>query len=781
MSELINTIEPCACGCSALSLSQTRTSEIRIEGLDCADCAASLEKKLVRSPGIIKASVNFMTGTVRVEHSCSPEDIIGSIEQSGYRVYIDQKSARDTFEVSGLDCADCAAKLERYIAGMPGVLRVSLNFNTAILTVEHTGNREDILKAISGMGYGYRQAGAARKKISEPFISRNKKVLLTSFSGVTLLAGIVASYTGMPEHIVIPIFLLTMLSGGYYVARSAAYSIKALVPDMNLLMTIAVLGAILIGEWEEAATVVFLFSLGNALQSYTMSRTRNSIKSLMSLAPEEACITRGGRESRVNVSSVNVGDIMIIRPGERIAMDGRVIKGVSSVNESSITGESIPVEKTAGSNVFAGTINDRGSLEVKVTKRAGDSTLSRIMRLVERAQASKAHSQVFIDRFARYYTPAVITGAIGLAVVPTLFGQPFEVWFYRALVLLVISCPCALVISTPVSIVAAIGNASRNGVLVKGGSFLEELSRIKAMAFDKTGTLTHGKPEVTDIVTYGVSEDEAITLAASIESRSEHPLASAIMKMNGNRSLSQVDSFESITGAGVKATIRGQTYCIGSQRMFDAIPSEVRNTIESFQSDGKIPVILGSRDRVLAVFAIIDEVRSDSADAIKSLHDAGINETVMLTGDSEGTARAISKKTGVDGYYAGLLPEDKVTAINSMKEKHGHVAMVGDGVNDAPALAASNVGFAMGATGSDTAIETADIALMSNDLSKLSFTVNLSRRTMKIIKQNVLLSVGIKAMFIVLAIMGMANLWMALFADTGTAILVILNGMRLLR
>ncbi|MCD1293765.1 heavy metal translocating P-type ATPase [Methanocella sp. CWC-04] len=781
MSETKNTSHACECAsCNAMLLSSAKTDRIRVEGLDCIDCASKLESHLNSTPGIISSSLNFGTGTLTVKHTLDTGKIISLIEESGYGVTCENERT-DVFEIQGLDCADCAQKLEKYIAGMQGVLKASLNFSTAVLTVKHSCRREEISDAISGMGYSFNVLTDGKTKAS--FLSRNKRAISTIVSGSGFAAGFTAPFLGFPPEISTAFYLIAILVGGFYVARSAIYSFKALTPDMNMLMTIAVLGAIAIGQWEEAAAVVFLFSVGNSLQSYTLDKTRNSIKSLISLSPDDASVIRNGIEKRVPVKAIEPEDIIVIRPGERIPMDGIVTEGASTVNQAPITGESIPVMKSPGSEVFAGTINERGTLEVRVTGRFEDNTLSKIIHMVEEAQNRKAPAQEFVDRFAKYYTPLVICGAIATAALPPLIlGQPFDMWFYRALVLLVISCPCALVISTPVSIVAAIGSASRNGVLIKGGSYLEECSKVKALAFDKTGTLTEGKPEVTDMVTFnGVTKEEALRIAASLESRSEHPLAGAIMKAYGDNGLMKVASFESITGMGIKARVDGNEYRIGSYRMFDLLPGDASEKLRELQEDGKIPVILGGPEGIIAVMGIMDKLRPGSSTSIKSLHDAGIDEIVMLTGDSTITAKAISNMAGVDGYHAELLPADKVDMVRRMKDRNGSVAMVGDGVNDAPALAEADVGIAMGATGSDTAIETADIALMSNDLSKLSYVFRLGKRTMKIIKQNVAFSVTIKAAFIVLAIFGMANLWMALFADTGAAILVILNGMRLLR
>lgn len=755
-----------------------RTDRIRIKGLDCADCAESLMKSIRMAGGVEKADLNFSAAMLTVEHHGSLNDIIKLISDAGYEASFDG-TRTDSFEIEGMDCADCAVKLERYLAGMPGVTCARVNFAAALLTVEHTTGKDKIEKAISGMGYTYKTVGNGKKE--EPFYRKHRRTVSAALAGIGLLSGMAATFLALPWFIPYLCFAFAILAGGFYVFRSAIYSLRAITPDMNLLMTIAVAGAILINLWEEAAAVIFLFSVGYALQSYTLDRTRNSIKSLISLTPDEATLLENGKERRVPAKEIRPGNIIVIRPGERIAADGTVISGASTVNQAPITGESMPVEKSQGSPVYAGTMNERGTLEIRAEATFEDNTLTRIVHMVEEAQGRKAPAQEFVDRFAKYYTPFVMVLAVGIAIIPPIFGAPFNMWFYRALMLLVIACPCALVISTPVSFVAAIGNASRHGVLIKGGSYLEEFSRVKAIAFDKTGTLTEGRPEVVDVVTYGCSIPEAMHIAAALEHRSEHPLADAIVRANGAEGIVKVESFESVTGTGIKARANGVDYCIGNERMFDSLPEDVLATMAAFREAGKTPVVLGGPKGVIAVFAIMDRVRETSPIAIKSLHDAHISHLVMLTGDNEMAAKAIARRTGVDEYYAELLPGDKVSRIAALKKQYGTVAMVGDGVNDAPALAEASVGIAMGATGSDTAIETADIALMSNDLTKLEYLARLGRRTMGVIWQNVTFSLVIKLVFIVLTLMGLSNLWLAMFADTGAAIIVILNGMRLLK
>jgi Cd2+/Zn2+-exporting ATPase len=755
-----------------------RETDFEIDNIDCADCAQKLEQRIAKQPGVKSATFNFGTSTIKIEHTCPASDLLDVIEQSGYHVAADTFKITK-FDVRELDCIDCASKFEKAIRQTPGVIRANMNFAVGKLTVEHTCETGDIVKAARDIGYTIKVTGTEEQG---SFISRYRPMIVTGVSGAFTLAGFLSGFLSVPPYVPIALYLIAIAVGGYHIAKSAVYSLKTLTADMNLLMTIAVIGAMFIGQWEEAATVVVLFALGNALQSYTLGKTRNSIKELISLSSKEAIVLKSGKEVKVNTDLIAVGDVILVRPGEKIPMDGVVTEGTSYVNQAPITGEAMPVEKTAGDEVYAGTINENGSLEFRVTKLARDNTLSKIIHMVEEAQVQRAPTQVFLDKFTRYYTPAVILLAAAVAVIPTLLGQPFHDWLYRGLVLLVISCPCALVISTPVSIVAAIGSASRNGVLIKGGSYLEEIGRARAIAFDKTGTLTKGSAVVSEVLPFNsVGIDEIIGIAASLESRSGHPLARAILKAHHNRPTMPVTNFTSLTGKGIKGSIDGKEYSLGSLKMYEAVAQGVQKAVDHVQESGMTPVILGNGQKVLAVIAISDEVRPESRKLVADLHESGLREVVMLTGDNTRTAKAIAANIGLDGYFAELLPQDKANIIKGIRKAHGNVIMVGDGINDAPALAASNVGIAMGATGSDTALETADIALMANDLTKVDYTIKLGRRTLRIIKENVGFAIAIKAVFIVLAVFGLANLWMAVFADMGASLIVILNGMRLLR
>ncbi len=692
---------------------------------------------------------------------------------------------RTVFSVSGMDCGDCAGKLEKRVAALPGVKSASVNFGAGKLTVEHTIAETTLLQTVKQAGYG-----AIKENTRQPLPTavwwKNGRTMATGASGIMLAFATVLDWLGMVEGMVIGLYALTAISGGYHAAKSGLYSLRALSLDMNFLMTVAIIGAAAIGEWSEGAAVAFLFSVGNTLQAYTLDKTRQSIRSLMELAPPVAWVRRDNTEKRLPVEEIAVGDIVIVKPGERIAMDGMIRSGVSAVNQATITGESIPVEKTTGDLVYAGTVNEHGALEISVTKSAENSTLAKISHLVEEAQAQKAPSQQFVDVFAKYYTPLVLALAAAVMVVPWLvFQQPFARWFYNGLVLLVISCPCALVISTPVAIVAAIGNASRRGVLIKGGAYLEEMGSITAIAFDKTGTLTRGRPAVTDIVvTNGVAESELLAMAAGIEKWSEHPLAHAsVEKAKGLGAAASAD-IKALVGRGVQAEIDGRTVYIGNIRLFADLDYDLARhgeILAGFEKQGKTVMLLGSDNLILGMIAVADTLRDNSREAIQALHRTGIKHIAMLTGDNARVAGAIAGKLDVDTVYSGLLPEDKVAAVKKMASDYGKVVMVGDGVNDAPALAAATVGVAMGVAGSDVALETADVALMTDDLSKLAYIVKLSHKTVAIIKENIAFAISIKIIFLLLLFLGLGNLWLAVLADMGASLLVTMNGMRLMR
>lgn len=781
---------------------------ISVGGLDCADCAATLEAGLAGTPGVESAKVNFAAGTLAVEYDrerVSRQRLLSQIGQLGYATTdaVAGGQLASTFLLSGLDCADCAVSVERNLATVPGIISARVNFASATLDVRHAASVQahDIASVVEASGYGAAPVRQGEAAGQVPFWARNGRALLTVVAGAFWVLGLAVSWLDWPnpaagERLGQALFALVIAGGGYHVARAGVYGlVKSRSLDMNVLMTVAVLGALAIGQWEEAATVVFLFALGNSLEGYTMDRARGAIRSLISLAPNTAHLSRAGREVTVPVEQVQVGEVVQVRPGEKMPVDGRVVAGASSVNEAPVTGESLPVEKAIGDQVYAGTFNERGYLEVEATRPYAENTISRITHLVEEAQAERAGAQRFVDEFSRYYTPAVLVGALAVVLIPWLFfGRSFEVWFYRALVLLVIACPCALVISTPVAIVSAIARAARLGVLIKGGARLEDAARVRVMAFDKTGTLTVGRPEVTDVVALdGLDEGELLRLAARLEERSEHPLAAAILRrangQTGNHkhdhSAGEPDlsDFVALPGRGVRARVDGRTYYLGNGRLFAdlGVPLDgVAAEVEALHAQGKTVLTLGDERGPLGYIAVADRLRPGAREALQALRQVGVGRIVLLTGDQESTARAITQAAGADEYFAGLLPDDKAKVVRQLRAKYGGVGMVGDGVNDAPALAAADVGIAMGAAGSDVALETADIALMADDLDKVAFAVGLARRALSTIRWNVAFALALKALFLGLAAFGVATLWLAILADTGASLLVTLNGMRLL-
>lgn len=587
------------------------------------------------------------------------------------------------------------------------------------------------------------------------------------------------------------LFIASMLVGGLSLLKTGLHNLVRFEFDMRTLMTIAVIGGVIIGEWAEVAVVVILFALSEELERFSMDRARKSIQSLMDIAPNQAIVKRFGQETTVHVNDIVIGDMMIVKPGQKIAMDGVIVGGSSSINQAAITGESVPVEKSLDDEVFAGTLNEEGHLEVKVTKLVNDTTLAKIIHLVEEAQAERAPAQAFVDRFAKYYTPAIMVIAAMVAVLPPLFFEAsWETWVYQGLAVLVVGCPCALVISTPISIVSAIGNAAKKGVLVKGGIYLEEIGGLKAIAFDKTGTLTKGVPVVTDVemIDQDAEQKELLGKISALEKRSQHPLASAILKKADEEAVDyekiSVDHFTSLTGKGIQGDIDGVTYYVGSPSLFNEVSTlnaGVNDKIKTLQNEGKTVVVAGTKEKVQVILAVADEVREASQNVIQKLHREGIEKTIMLTGDNANTGNAIGKQVGVTDVRSELLPQDKLKVIRSLRERHQKVAMVGDGVNDAPALAASTVGIAMGGAGTDTALETADVALMGDDLEKLPFLVRLSRKTLNTIKGNITFAIAIKVAALLLVIPGWLTLWIAILSDMGATILVALNSMRLMR
>ena len=614
------------------------------------------------------------------------------------------------------------------------------------------------------------------------------KKLLTIISGMALLLAIALSRFSVPEIVGTTLYYVAIVSGGYFVFLAAIRGLwRQRFLNINFLVTVAAIGAIYVHQLAEAASVVFFFSLAEYFEEFGIERSRKALQTLLKKSPKTAQLKNGGK---VSIEDVKVGDIVIVRSGDLIPMDGIVVSGTSAVDEATITGEPIPKDKREGDTVFAGTFNQNGYLEIKVSKTSKDSTFAKIIDLVEKAQESRAPAQDFIDRFARYYTPAIVGIALLIAVIPPLFfNLPFQDWLYRALVLLVIACPCALVISTPVAIASAIGGGSRKGILIKGGKFLDLLGRIKAVAFDKTRTLTLGEPFIADVVSFnGFSEKEVLADAAGIEAFSSHPLSKSITDFAKSKGVDPhpMKGYESVTGKGGKATCMvcdDLQHCVGNLKFIGAesvTSEEVIAKASAFEKQGKTVVLVSEADKVMGALTISDKIRAESQKVIHELNSRGIT-TVILTGDNQHTADYVGRKLGVREVYGSLLPDEKVRKIEELKKKFGAVAMVGDGVNDAPSLATSTVGFAMGAGGSDVAIETADVALMNNNLLNVPAAIDLGRRTMKTMRQNITAALGVKAFFLFLALFGITHLEYAIGADSGMAILVILNSLRLFK
>jgi Cd2+/Zn2+-exporting ATPase len=702
------------------------------------------------------------------------------------------------FRVQGMDCAEEVGLLKRELVPLVGEDSLGfdlLNRKLSVDASDSTTTPSDIDAAIKRSGLTAVLWQDTPTAISQSFWSQHQRTILTATSGFFALSGYVVEFTAtapvsaMGLTVAKAFYAISILAGCGMVFPKAWRSLVLLRPDMNLLMTVAVSGAMLIGEWSEGATVAFLFSLSLLLESWSVGRARNAISKLMDLSPPMANLKlAGGEIQTVPPAEVTVGSIVVIRPGDKLPLDGKVIAGSSSVNQASITGESVPVEKKVGDVVFAGTINGDGLLEVETTKIASDTMLAQIIRMVGDAQSKRAPSEMWVEKFAAIYTPAVMIAAILVFMVPPLLlGGAWSDWIYRALVLLVIACPCALVISTPVSIVAALAAAARHGVLIKGGLFVEIPSKLRAIALDKTGTITMGKPSVVQLVPMnGHDEEELLLRAGALEQSSTHPLALAIVAEVNSRGykLPVAEQFEIIQGKGAKGTIDGKMYWLGSHRYLEERGQEtpdVHEQLEALQAAGRSIVVVGNDAHVCGFIALGDAIRPESADTIAELHRLGVEKVVMLTGDNAGTASLVSKAVGIDEVQAELLPEDKVNAVANLVERYDQVAMIGDGVNDAPALARATIGIAMGAVGSDAAIETADIALMSDELAKVPWLINHSRRAMAIIKQNIIFSLAIKSLFVVLTFAGVSSLWGAIAADTGASLLVVANGLRLLK
>jgi len=833
---------------------ESRAVTLDVPGMDCPSCAEKIVNSVSKLDGVATVEPQVMTGTVHIEYlpeRVAVDALVGRVQAAGYDVESRDDLQTERFDVPTMDCASCAGKIENALDSVAGIQeRETLpTTGTVIVTYDpEQTSRADLVAAIESAGYDVEDTDpdTAEEDLVEE--SRAKDVWLspralrTWLGGGLLLVGLVLEFllSGLDVTLVSLVgrefatadlfYLLGALISGEQILRNGYYSARTRSLDIDLLMSLGIIGAItasvVFGEalYLEAGMLAVLFSVAELMEEYAMDRARSSLRELMDLSPTTATVRRDGEETTVPVEELRVGDRVLVRPGDRIPADGTVVEGESAVNQAPITGESVPVDKTDGDEVYAGTVNEEGYLEVEVTAAAGDSTLARIIELVEDAQRDKTDHEQFVDRFAGKYTPVVVTLAVLIAAVPPLlidsavsmglggqtlvFAGDWATWFKGGLALLVLSCPCALVISTPVSVVSGITSAAKNGVLIRGGTHLESVETVGAVAFDKTGTLTHGQLTVTDVVpNEGESRGSVLSVAASLEARSEHPTAEAILDTAEQEAIEtrDVSGFESLTGKGVRAEVDGETYFAGKPALFEELGLSLEGTrtlsdggvavadsdsanvaadgtIEDLQADGKTVILVGTEKRIVGVVAVADEVRPEAKQTVERLHDLGVERLVMLTGDNEVTARAVGEMAGVDEVRAELLPEEKAEAVATLDEESGGVVMVGDGVNDAPALATATVGIAMGAAGTDTAVESADVALMGDELSKLPYLYALSGKANGVIRENIWASIGVKALLALGVPFGLVNVAVAVVVgDMGMSLGVTTNALRLAR
>ncbi len=766
----------------------------RIENMDCPTEEALIRSKLAGLAGVAGLEFNLMQRTLAVQHelpSLSPvEQALKAIGMQAVRM--DQASAEQTTKLSiaKMDCPTEETLIRNKLGTVAGVADLDFNLMQRTLSVRHANQvLPDVLVALQALGFEAQVVDTA--EVASPSaapVTTPTNWWPLGISLVTASAAEAVYWLHNGNHwSVVVLALVAVFTGGLSTYKKGWIALKNRNLNMNALMSIAVTGAMLIGHWPEAAMVMVLFALAEVIEAKSLDRARNAIRGLLDLTPEQATVQQAdGTWREVGAKQITIGARVRVKPGERIALDGEVLEGRSAVNQAPITGESLPVEKSPGDSVFAGTINESGSFEYRVTALANNSTLARIIHAVEAAQGSRAPTQRFVDQFARWYTPVVFGVAIAVALLPPLFmGAAWLDWIYRALVLLVVACPCALVISTPVSIVSGLAAAARHGILIKGGVYLEEGRKLRWLALDKTGTITHGKPAQTDFVTWGNAlASDSRSIAASLAARSDHPVSKAVAQaaQTDGVALLDVAEFNALPGRGVQGQINGATYHLGNHRMLEELGQctpELEQRIAALETVGKTVVMLVGAKGVHALFAVADTIKDSSRRAIAELHALGIN-TVMLTGDNPHTAQAIAAQAGIDRAQGNQLPDDKLREVEQLS-RNGKVGMVGDGINDAPALARADIGFAMGAAGTDPAIETADVALMDDDLRKIPTFVRLSRATAQVLMQNIVLALGIKAVFLVLTFTGHATMWMAVFADMGASLLVVGNGLRLLR
>ncbi|MEW5790741.1 cation-translocating P-type ATPase [Thermithiobacillus tepidarius DSM 3134] len=741
--------------------------------------------QLLQAEGLEQAHLIREDGTARLCVHYDPAHVdVARVRQlvQAAGAQIGKQYQHAMLRIDGMDCADCAGVIEHALGRMDGVLEASVSYAAERLRLEYDTEKvslDAIRQRIEALGYSVIEKGRERGWLAE-----HRELILSLLAGSLLLAGWLGDRFGGPPPLSLVLFLVAYAAGGFYTMRDAWQSLRSRRFDIDLLMIVAAAGAAALGAWAEGALLLFLFSLGHALEHLAMNRARKAIEALAALAPKTALVQRDEAEIEVRVEDLQRGDRVVVKPGQRIPADGRVVSGSSAVDQSPITGESMPVDKSVGTTVFSGTINGEGALVVEATKLARESTLSRMVELVTTAQTEKSPTQRFTDRFERVFVPVVLVGAGLLIVLPPLFGIPFATSFYRAMAVLVAASPCALAIATPSAVLSGVARAARGGVLVKGGVHLENLGALSAIAFDKTGTITEGKPRLTDVVAFNGDEDSLLRTAAAVESRSAHPLAQAVLTAARERNLDwrEPEALDSVTGKGLRARIEGREIAVGNLRLFEGepLPEIVDQTVTRLEEAGRTVMLVRAGINFLGVLGLADTPRPGVRDMLTQLRGLGMRRTILLTGDNERAGRAISQSVGLDEVLAGLLPEDKVRAVGELEQAYGPVAMVGDGVNDAPAMARATVGIAMGGAGTDVALETADVALMADDLSKLPFAVALSRAARQVIRQNLWVSLGVVALLIPATLLGWAGIGLAVLVHEGSTVLVVVNALRLL-
>lgn len=714
----------------------------------------------------------------------SIEHIRRVAEQAGAKIMT--RYRHEYLAVEGMDCSDCVLVIEHGVGRMDGVLNVSANYATQNVRVEYdtqkTG-RSEIEKRLRSMGYQLPTSGISS------WYRKYRELIFSIIAGILVLIGWAGhTFFGLLKPIALSLYITAYIFGGWDIAQHTWHALREKHFDTDTLMIMAAIGAAILGEFVEGAFLLFLFSLGHALEDRALNRARQAVHALADLTPKTALVLRNDLETELPVEQLQLNDVVIVRPGARFPVDGIVLTGQSTVNQAPVTGESIPVDKSVGDTVFAGTVNGEGALEVKVTKLSKDSTLARVMSMVEEAQMQKSPTQQTVEKFSRVFVPAVLIATALVIVVPPVLGVSFRESFLRAMTLLVAASPCALALGTPASILAGVAQAARNGVLVKGGMHLENLGRLKVVAFDKTGTLTHGLPEVTDVLPLDthMEADDILALAGAVESRSGHPLAQAIVGLAQTKgvSLPKTEDVISLTGMGLRASVNGHSVVVGSRHLMGkegiSLSDKARQKIETLQAEGKTVMLVARDNQLSGLIALADTLRAEAAATMQALHRLGIVQTVMLTGDNIHVAQAIARQAGISSFRGNLLPQDKLAAIRELNSQFGYTAMVGDGVNDAPALASATVGIAMGGAGTDIALETADVALMGNDLSRLPFAVGLGRATQTVIRQNLFIALGVIALLSIASLLGWAAIGVAIVFHEGSTIVVVLNALRLL-